>query len=328
MIIGTNAYCKLKEIKVTENIATITLLIFATQSTVPAKSFRICLKEEDGLITYADNNTYWIDQVNNYNYDSNNVDTKKHKEIMLSVDISRSNTSDIQGNRWVRNCYIYLIDASKNIDAVPAWSSGLLHLISDDFEIPEIKNVSFDTTQLSTRYVYGIVSVDSLPEQENAIQNVLYKVKVNDVDHYFRWSGREFYEAELETELCGKIKTKFTLHYNTEKDFNYNNDNFSALLNIRSVATNNILETKEIATSSIDIYNEIETTQSYLLGNPIIVQLLITNKNGDVLKDIRKIYKPIRKYSNGFLKTDEGIKRILAFFVNTDTSEEHEGEWL
>lgn len=281
MIKGTNAYCKVTKITVNENIAKISLLIFASKSTIPAKPFKLCVKDADtNQLYYPDNNVYWIDQVNNYTYDANNVDTKKHKEIIFTIDISNSNTAFIKGNKWVRNCYIYLLDSEKDINSLPAWSSDLLNLISDEFEIPIINNISFETTNLNT------------------------------------------------AELKGNIKTKFNLKYKSEKDFNYNNSNITAILNIRSVSTDNILETKNIETSSMSLYNEIETTEQYPLGASIVVQLLITNKNGEVLIDERKIYKPIRKWSNSYIKTKDGIKKILAFYVNTDSDTEHEGEWL
>lgn len=146
MITGTNAYCKLTKITVTENLATFTLLIFATQSTVPAKAFRLCVKDTDtGHVSYIDNNTYWIDKTHNYDFDSNNVDTNKYKEIMFTLDISRNNTSQIKDNKWIRKCYIYLLDSSKTFDDTPAWSSDLLDLISDKFEMPEISNIFFES---------------------------------------------------------------------------------------------------------------------------------------------------------------------------------------
>ena len=99
-------------------------------------------------------------------------------------------------------------------------------------------------------------------------------------------------------------------------------------MNIRSVATNNILETKQIETSSVSLYNEIVSTNSYKLGDKVAVQIIITNKIGNVVRDVRKIYRPIRKYSNSFIKTNDRIKRVIALYMNTDSSEEHEGEWL
>lgn len=267
-IAGTNAYCKLTDIKVTENTAIISLLIFATKSTSEAKSFRICVKDKDtNKISYVNNNTYWIDRVNNYNYDSNNIDTNKYKEITLSLDITRSNTSDIQGNRWVRNCYIYLLDSSKRIDERPAWSSELLTLTSDSFEAPEIKNISFETTNIKNNK--------------------------------------------------GKIKTKFNLSYVDGEKF-FNNNNFSIFLYIKSIYSDKVLEEKEISTSSISSYNEIETTNSYEINSPVVVQILLANKNKRLLNDYRKIYKPIRKYSDSFVKINGRAKRVLSYYIMSE----------
>lgn len=278
MIVGTNANCKLLNITVTDSKATITLLIFSTLNTVPSKPFRIVAKDlNDNSTEYVNDNIYWIDQINNYNYDSKNVDINKYKEIVFQLDISKKNTSEIQGNRWIRKCFIQLLDGTKGPTAAAAWTSEALTLISEDFEIPEIKNISFDTTEIFDQF--------------------------------------------------GKIKCKFNLDYKSQEDFNYNNKNFNAFINVRSVNTNNILETKEIHTSAIGLYNEITTTNEYKLGDRIVIQLLITNKNGDIVRNVRKIYRPSKKHSNTFVKTSEGIKRAIAIYTLTDAQNEHEGEW-
>lgn len=288
MINGTNAYCKITDISISENIATIKLLIFATKATLPAKSFRICIKDvESEELKFVNNNYYWIDQANNYEFSSNNIDTKKHKEIIFKIDISDNNTGIIKQNRWIKKCYIYLIDSSKDIYSVPSWSSDELYLVSDEFEIPDIEDISFDTVETVQRY--------------------------DDLGTLGKY---------------GKIKCKFDLKYTSEKDFNYNNTNFLAKLNIRSVSTDVVLETKPIETSSVSLYNEIVTTNSYLLGQRIAVQLLITNKNGEVVRNVRKIYRPTKKYSNTFIKTNKGIKRVIAIYAALDVDSEHEGEWL
>lgn len=279
MITGTNAHCKLLNVTVTDSKATITLLIYATLSTVPSVPFRIIAKDiDDNSVEYVNDNVYWIDQINNYNYDSKNIDVNKHKEIVFQLDITKKNTANIQGNRWIRKCFIQLLDNTKGPQTAAAWSSEALTLISDDFEIPEIQNISFDTVDIFGEY--------------------------------------------------GKIKCKFNLKYKSQEDFNYNNQNFTAMINVRSVNTNNIIETKEIQTSALSLYNEITTTGDYKLGDRIAVQLLITNKNGELIRDVKKIYRPNKKYSNTFVKTSEGIKRAIAIYSLTDSKDEHEGEWL
>lgn len=274
MIKGTNANCKIVNISVSENLATITLLIFATQATVPAKSFRICVKDIDtNETTFINNNIYWIDQTNNYNLDSNNIDTKKYKEIILTLDISKSGTGVIKDNRWVRSCFILLLDSSKNIDDEAAWSSGIINLISSKFEAPEIKNVSFETNK-------------------------------------------------------NKIKTKFSLIFKTKKNFNISDKNFTVKLNIKTLGTGTVLESKEIILNKDTPYNEVTTDKEYTIGQPIIIQLLVINKNGEYISDINRIYTPSKKYSNTWVKTDNGIKRVLFIYISTPIEAEHEGDWL
>lgn len=290
MIAGTNANAKITKVTINNSTATVTMLFFASKSTVPAKSFKIYIKDEnsDELIN-INNNVYWIDQVNNYNFDANNVDTNKHKEVMFTIDITKNNTAEIVAHHWIRDCYIYLIDTSKDIYDIPAWSSDKLSLVSDDFEVPTIKDISFDT-------------IDILSELDSVYSN-------------------EFIAK-------GKIKAKFDLHYDTEVDFNYNNKNFNAFMNIRSIATNDILESKEITSSSVAEYNEIVSDNYYQLNHRIIIELCITNKNNELLVKESKIYRPIKKLSDTFIKTKDGIKRVIAYHVATNAMEEHEGEFL
>ena len=291
MIKGTNANCKVVKVSVTDTQATITLLIFATSSTNPSKAFQIYIKDEGtSELIRASDNVYWIDQTNNYNYDSTNIDTKKYKEIMFTVDITNSNKSKIDGLKWVRNIYVLFIDTSKHTDEAPAWSSDLITLVSDEFEIPTISNILLSSCDLSVFYLD---------------QTDLSK-----------------------TELRGNIKIDFKLKYISEKDFNYNNENFSAYLNIRSVATDNLIESKQIQTSATSLDNTIITTNKYSIGQPVIIQLLITNKNGDVVNEYRKIYTPFKKYSNTYIKTTSGIKKVVAYYVVANAETEHEGTWV
>ena len=292
MIKGTNADCKLLKVTISETIATVTLLIFASKATNPAKAFRIYLKDLDtGKYTMANNNVYWIDQTNNYNYDSTNVDTKKYKEIMFNIDITRSNTSEISDKKWIRNCYIMLMDTSKEIGSSGiSWSSDLLTLISNEFEIPTVKNIDIQAKNLTIFHL----------DQEDLTK----------------------------TEYRGNIEVNFKLHFTSEKDFNYNNKNFSAFLNIRSVSTDEIIESKEISSSSTSLENTIISTKKYSLGAPVVIQILITNKNKDIMREYRKIFTPFKKYSNTYIKTKDGVKKVIAFYIVTDSKQEHEGDWL
>lgn len=338
MIKGTNTNCKITKISINGNTATISMLFFASEATVPAKSFRIYLKDTDSnQLINVDNNVYWVDQVNNYNNDSNNIDIKKHKEIMFSIDISRNNTASISSNHWIRDCYILLIDTEKDISLAPSWSSDKLNLISADFEIPTIKNISFDTINITSQYqAEQIITLSDIFSQFDFEQKVLeygtiykFNSSLAEYEPVPNYEGDITYFAKItELQQRGNIKVKFNLEYDAEKDFNYNNKNFTAYLNVRSVATEKLLESKEIPSSSVGQYNEIETTNKYKLKDKIVIELIIANKNNEILTKESKIYKPAKKLTNTFIKTSEGIKRVIAFHVATDTSKEHEGEWL
>ena len=284
MIKGTNADCKIINISVSETTATITLLIFATVSTNPAKSFAFYVQDEGSQEKKQLNNyTYWIDRYINYDFNANNIDTNKNKEVILNIDITNGNTANISDKHWTRNCYIQLCDTSKTFNNV-AWSSDKLSLVSDEFEIPTVKNIKM------------IPSVTA-------------------------------YDLQKEKDIA-KIGVSFELDFNSEKDFNYNNKNFLATLNIRSLATDLILETKQVAKSTNKL-NEVETDNFYEFNEKIVIEILITDNKGNLFSKTRKIFSPRKKYSKStFIKTDTGIKEVRAFYINTDSSEEHEGEWL
>jgi len=275
MIKGTNADCKIISTTITETTATLTLLIFATKATSPAKSFQLFIKDQDDDIRYlVNNNVYWIDRVNNYNFDSNNIDTNKYKEIIVNIDITKNNLGKIESNRWVRNCQLYLIDETNSSKEI-AWSSGNLTLISDEFEIPEIINVVFRPVN----------------------------VRVNVVE-----------PTNPHPEF--NIEAEFKLKYTSEKDFNYNNKNFIARLNIRSLSTDAIIDTKDLTSSSVNLVNTITSNKYFNYREPILMEIIIANKNGDIFYTKRRVYNPIKKYSNTYIKTEQGIRRVAAYFVN------------
>ena len=96
MINGTQSDCKIKSIAISESLATITLLVFASKDTAVPKPFWICLKDEDGNEKIRlDQKTYWVDKINSYTSDSTNVNINKYKEIIIDVDITNNNKSKI-----------------------------------------------------------------------------------------------------------------------------------------------------------------------------------------------------------------------------------------
>lgn len=145
------SYCKIKETKVSGLKAYVTLVIY---SSVPQTSednignvhrvFSFYLRDLNSTELHKlSHNNYWIDRNNNYNNDSNNIDINMHKEIILEIDITNNNQSDMQDNKWLRRCNIVMIDHTTS--AEEAWVSEELTLISKEIELPTMSNLKIAT---------------------------------------------------------------------------------------------------------------------------------------------------------------------------------------
>ncbi len=157
------SYCKIKETKVSGLKAYVTLVIY---SSVPQTSedilgnihrvFSFYLRDVGSTELYKlSHNNYWIDRNNNYNNDSNNVDINMHKEIILEIDITNNNQSEMQENKWLRKCNIVMLDHTTGSDEV--WVSEELVLISKEIELPTLTNLKINTSSdniLSVSFKY------------------------------------------------------------------------------------------------------------------------------------------------------------------------------
>lgn len=132
----TSSYCKVKDIKISGFKAYIYLIITSLTAQENTCVFSFYIRD---LITQeflkASNNNYWIDRCNNYENNMSNIDINKYKEIMLEVDITNNNTADMQGNKWVRNIELVLVN---NRTQEECWTSESLELISKEISLPEI----------------------------------------------------------------------------------------------------------------------------------------------------------------------------------------------
>lgn len=141
-------YCKVKDIKISGITAYVTLLVYSSvPQTTPdsfgrtSRVFSFFLKDKNSNeIIQLSRNLYWIDRVNNYENNSINVDINMHKEILLEIDITNKNKSQMKDRRWVRNCNILIKDMS-NSSYSTLWISEDLELISKEVILPEITNI-------------------------------------------------------------------------------------------------------------------------------------------------------------------------------------------
>lgn len=262
------SYCKIKNVKVSGLKAYITLVIY---SSIPQTSqdnmgnihrvFSFYLRDLNSTELHRlSQNNYWIDRNNNYNSDSNNVDINMHKEIILEVDITNNNQSNMLENKWVRQCNIVLIDHTTN--PIEAWVSEDLELISKEIELPTLSNLQ--------------ILADT-----------------------------------------GSIILKFKYLYESQEDFNYINSNLVTEIRIKSIYSDEILESTDLP-GFTDKYVREQTVlyQSYNeYTEPVIVQILIKNLKEDILKVYSKFFNPALSNLNISIKDNAEIKSVKTMYI-------------
>lgn len=196
------AYCKIKETKVSGLKAYITLVIY---SSVPQTSedsmgnihrvFSFYLRDLNSTeLVRLSHNNYWIDRNNNYNNDSNNIDINMHREIILEVDITNNNQSEMQEGRWVRRCNIILIDHTTGSEE--AWVSEDLELISKEIELPELIKFSIyknsnNYLEINFKYKY-----ESQEDFSYINSNIYYDLAIKTTYSNETIEHREFYSSQ------------------------------------------------------------------------------------------------------------------------------------
>ena len=196
------AYCKIKETKVSGLKAYITLVIYSSvpQTTEDSmgnihRVFSFYLRDLNSTeLVKLSHNNYWIDRNNNYNNDSNNIDINMHREIILEVDITNNNQSEMQEGRWVRRCNIILIDHTTGSEE--AWISEDLELISKEIELPELTKFSIyknsdNYLEINFKYKY-----ESQEDFSYINSNIYYDLAIKTTYSNETIEHREFYSSQ------------------------------------------------------------------------------------------------------------------------------------
>lgn len=196
------AYCKIKETKVSGLKAYITLVIYSSVPQTTAdimgninRVFSFYLRDLNSTeLVKLSHNNYWIDRNNNYNNDSNNIDINMHREIILEVDITNNNQSEMQDGRWVRRCNIILIDHTTGSEE--AWVSEDLELISKEIELPELTKFSIyknsdNYLEINFKYKY-----ESQEDFSYINSNIYYDLAIKTTYSNKTIEHREFYSSQ------------------------------------------------------------------------------------------------------------------------------------
>ena len=255
------AYCKIKETKVSGLKAYITLVIYSSVPQTTAdimgninRVFSFYLRDLNSTeLVKLSHNNYWIDRNNNYNNDSNNIDINMHREIILEVDITNNNQSEMQDGRWVRRCNIILIDHTTGSEE--AWVSEDLELISKEIELPEL--IKFSIYKNSDNYL-----------------EINFKYKYESQEDFSYINSNIYYDLA--------IKTTYSNETIEHKEFYSSQNNPINNTDISYISENQYTEPVIVCMQIKNLKGETINIENKLF-NPIIGSNRVTIKNNDLL---------------------------------------------
>lgn len=209
-----------------------------------------------------------------------------------------------------------------------------LTLISENiYWIDRIHNYSNDTTNVDVnRYLEVLLKINIADKSKaDIIENkwvrhcqLVLKDVTNPDD--IAWYSEDLslvskeFEIPKVTNLDIYSDKNYILHisfnytYKSQHDFNYNNKNLYTTINIRSVYSNALLETQDILEED-SIYSKINTTFENAFTVPIKIEIMLKNNKGDILKLTEIYYNPIIREETAYIKTEYGVKKVLAFYI-------------
>lgn len=221
-------YCTVTDIDVTGLTAKLSLLMYSSSPQVTkdknnnvSRAFCFYLKDLDtGELTKLSNNTYWVDRSNRYLDTSNNIDINMYKKIILNIDISNRNTSNMLNNRWIRRCDLLLYDALNGsfttiIDGkeTDIWVYPKLTLISDEIVLPKLSSLKVSKSK-ENKLTLSIDSTYDSQEDFNYINNNL-KVyfTVRSIYTNLVLENKEYISSEIQRDITTTWSITFDRTY-------------------------------------------------------------------------------------------------------------------
>lgn len=263
LIKNTDAtYCKIKDIKVSGLDAYLTVLVYSSKPQTTednlgrtSRVFTFYLKDKDtNNLTRLSNNNYWIDRCNNYNNDSNNIDINLYKEIILTIDISNLNQSQMLGNRWVRNCNLLILDQQSSKQSI-LWESEELSLISQEIVMPSISDIRINITSDSKLQITFNETFESQEDFNYANSNLITKINIYSAYNNSLIESYTLSESDIDNE---KVSINTFEH------------NFNSPITIEIVVLNNV---GEILFRESKFYNPLNAHKVFIKQNNEIKQI-------------------------------------------------------
>ena len=270
-------YCKVKDIKISGLTAYVTLLVYSSvPQTTPdsfgrtSRVFSFFLKDKNSNeIIQLSRNLYWIDRVNNYENNSINVDINMHKEILLEIDITNKNKSQMKDRRWVRNCNILIKDMS-NSSYSTLWISEDLELISKEVILPEITNIKTTIDKNNILHVAFNKAYESQEDFNYIDSNLKTVIKTKSIynnkviEEFILEDDNQFINEYGQIEInsfCSKYDSPIIIEIqllNKKKEVLYSIEKFCSTQNNLKVFIKSFGDIKQVTTCAVN--NNLVTT--------------------------------------------------------------------
>lgn len=128
-------------------------------------------------------------------------------------------------------------------------------------------------------------------------------------------------KLHITTDSKNILHIDFQYSYKSQEDFNYTNNNIVTVIEIKSIYTSELIETCEFAHYKKE--NTQEETINFITNNtytePVVVNILIKNLKGDVLKVINKVFNPLINNTNITIK-DKTLLQTKAIGIKIDNN--------
>jgi hypothetical protein len=294
---GLSTYCEIKDVSITQQDATIKVLLFSNQENNVIFGLQFYILDEDKQTEELINtNTYWVEKFQpsfeSNNNIQNNIDINLFKELLFKVDITDKNRGSFQVDRWIRNVRI-LIKAEAIIGTSTVntgdivYRSESISLVSGIVIVPDLKQIS----------IKSINTDGNLSDVEELLVSIYY-------------------------------------NYGIENDFNYNNKNIQYFFRLINPKTFKVITgSQKILTENGTLTDGTLTDQDPKLGvlkytftslklrTPIIVSISIRDLKGNIIKAYNKLYIPSVPKNKVYVKFNGVIKEVEVMFSNfTETS--------
>jgi hypothetical protein len=287
---GLSTYCEIKDVSITQQDATIKVLLFSNQENNVIFGLQFYILDEDKQTEELINtNTYWVEKFQpsfESNNIQNNIDINLFKELLFKVDITDKNRASFQVDRWIRNVRI-LIKAEAIIGTSTVntgdivYRSESISLVSGIVIVPDLKQIS----------IKSINTDGNLSDVEELLVSIYY-------------------------------------NYGIENDFNYNNKNIQYFFRLINPKTFKVITgSQKILTENGTFDQDSKlgvlkyTFTSLKLRTPIIVSISIRDLKGNIIKSYNKLYIPSVPKNKVYVKFNGVVKEVEVMFSNfTETS--------